>query len=129
MKTLKNIFAGAALLFSIGSTGIVYAQDMHTEPLKHDNTRQEEVKPNHDEKMMKENCLMLKEGKVVQMKDGKSAEIDKEVTLKNGDMVMMDGTVMKKDGKKIKLKEGECMDMNGMMMMNTNEAKHDKVKK
>ena len=61
-------------------------------------------------------CVMMKEGKMMLMKDGKTMNMDKPITLKNGTMVMKDGTVKMKDGKTMMMKEGETMDMDGKMM-------------
>ena len=61
-------------------------------------------------------CVMMKEGKMMVMKDGKTMNMDKPITLKNGTMVMNDGTVKMKDGKTMMMKEGESMDMDGKMM-------------
>lgn len=68
--------------------------------------------------MMKDdmkNCMMMKDGKMMQSMDGKTMMMEKTVTLANGTMVMTDGMVKMKDGKSMKLKEGECIDENGMI--------------
>jgi len=65
-------------------------------------------------KMMKD-CIMMKDGKVVQMKDGNSTDVTSDVTLSNGTVVSADGTVKTKDGKTSKLKDGDCVYMSGKM--------------
>lgn len=73
----------------------------------------------------KEDCVMMKDGKVMMMKDGKTTAMDKETTLSNGTKVMADGSYTTKDGKKMKLKDGECMSMKGEMMQNKDAHSKD----
>lgn len=69
----------------------------------------------HGHKTMKKDCIMMKDGKVVQMKDGNTTELTGDVTLSNGTVVSKDGTVKTKDGKTSMLKDGDCVYMNGKM--------------
>ena len=66
-------------------------------------------------KSMKKDCIMMKDGKVMQMKDGNTTELSGDVTLENGTVVSKDGTVKMKDGKTKMLKDGDCVYMNGKM--------------
>ncbi len=66
---------------------------------------------------LKTDHLMMQNGKMMVMKEGKMMPMEKEMTLKNGTKCMTDGTCITKDGKKTMIKEGEMMDMNGKMMM------------
>lgn len=59
--------------------------------------------------------VMMKDGKVMVMKEGKTMMLDKDIMLKDGSKVMADGTVMKKDGSKTMMMNGDAMDMSGMM--------------
>jgi len=80
-------------------------------------------------KSMKKDCIMMKDGKVVQMKDGNTTDVTGDVTLTNGTVVSADGTVKTKDGKTSKLKDGDCVWMNGKMThmaMKKKEAKQTK---
>ena len=61
--------------------------------------------------------VVMQNGKMMAMKEGKLMPMEKDMTLKNGTKCMTDGTYITKDGKKSKMKEGEMMDMNGKMMM------------
>ena len=67
-------------------------------------------------KVMKRDHLLLKDGKVMVIKDGKAVIMDKDMTFENGNKVMMDGTVMMKDGKTVKLDETDMVIMDGSMM-------------
>ena len=74
-------------------------------------------------------CIMMKDGKVVQMKDGNTTDLTGDVTLSNGTVVSADGTVKTKDGKTSKLKDGDCVWMNGKMThmaMKKKDAKQSK---
>ena len=58
-------------------------------------------------------CVMMKNGKLLQMKDGKTMDFSQDITLTDGTMIMKDGTVKKKDGNTVTLKEGDCVMMDG----------------
>ncbi len=95
MKTLTKFLAVAILSLSFVSTGF-----------------------SDDKEMMKDH-IMMKDGKVMMIKDGKSMPADKELTLSNGTKVTVDGSVTMKDGTKTMMKEGDMMSMDGEMI------KHD----
>ena len=63
----------------------------------------------------KKDCVMMKDGKMMEMKGGKTMMMDEDMTLSNGTIVMKDGTVKMKDGKTMMMKEGQCMYMDGKM--------------
>lgn len=69
-----------------------------------------------DDKEMAKDHIMMKDGKVMMMKEGKSMPLDKEITLTNGSKVAVDGTVTMRDGTKMTMKEGDMMTMDGAMM-------------
>lgn len=62
--------------------------------------------------------VMMKDGKMMMMKDGKPAgQMTKEMTMSNGTKVMPDGSMMAKDGgKMMMMKDGQMMMMDGKMM-------------
>ncbi|MDQ6608853.1 MAG: hypothetical protein M3Y85_03430 [Bacteroidota bacterium] len=60
-------------------------------------------------------CVIMEDGKMMQMKDGKTMMMDHDMKMTNGTMVMTDGSVKMKNGKMSKLKEGDCVMMNGKM--------------
>jgi len=60
-------------------------------------------------------CVMMKDGKMMEMKDGKTMDLTNDMTLKNGTVVMANGTIRHKDGKTSMFKEGDCMMMDGTM--------------
>lgn len=67
-------------------------------------------------------CVMMKKGKLLQMKDGKTIDFSKDITLTDGTQIMKDGTVKKKDGTTVTLKDGDCIMMDGTV-------KHMEMKK
>lgn len=67
-----------------------------------------------DSPMMKDGCMM-KDGKMMCMKEGKTMPMHKVVTMKNGTKCKANGKCKMKDGTKMKMKEGECMNMSGTM--------------
>ena len=73
------------------------------------------VKPMQDSSILK-NAVMMKEGKMIVMKDGKATAMDKDLDLANGDRIMIDGTIKTKDGTTRQLQEGEGVYMDGKMI-------------
>ena len=61
--------------------------------------------------------VMMKKGKMMIVKGGKSAPMETEMTLSDGSKVMTDGTMVHKDGTKMKLEDGQMLGMDGKMMM------------
>jgi hypothetical protein len=74
-----------------------------------------------DDKEMMKDHIMMKDGKVMMIKEGKSMPLDKELMLSNGAKVTADGNVTMKDGAKTMMKEGDMMGMDGEMV--THDAK------
>ena len=64
--------------------------------------------------MMKD-CCMMKDGKMMVMKDGKTMPMEKDMVMKNGTTCMTNGECIMKDGKKMMMKDGDCMEMSGKM--------------
>ena len=60
-------------------------------------------------------CCMMKNGKMMVMKDGNTMPMDKDMTMKNGTKCTTTGECVMKNGRTINMKEGECMDMNGKL--------------
>ena len=92
MKKLTVLFA--ALTLTLGS--FAQTMDKMQEPMQ--------------------DCVMMKDGKVMQMKSGQTMVVDKNLTLANGATVMSNGAITMKDGSKMQLKNGDCMDMSGNMI-------------
>jgi len=69
-----------------------------------------------DDKEAMKDHLMMKDGKMMVMKEGKTMMMEKEMMLKDGTKVMADGTVMMKDGKKMMMKNDDMITMDGKMM-------------
>jgi hypothetical protein len=73
-------------------------------------------------------CVMMKDGKMMVEKGGKTMEMDKSMTMSNGSVVMPDGSVKMKDGTTKMLKDGDCVYMNGKMTsMKMHTAMHKKT--
>jgi hypothetical protein len=61
-------------------------------------------------------CVMMKDGKMVTMVNGKTMPMKATTKMSNGTKVMLDGTCKMKDGKSMMLKEGQCVMINGEVM-------------
>lgn len=55
--------------------------------------------------------VIMKDGKMVVIKNGKIIMMSRDITFSNGSRVMSDGTVIQKDGSKKMTVEGESRDM------------------
>ncbi|MCW3124879.1 MAG: hypothetical protein JWO03_537 [Bacteroidetes bacterium] len=64
---------------------------------------------------MKDGSVMMKNGKMMEMKDGNWVGLISDKTMTNGTKVMTDGTVVMKDGTKKTLANGDCVKPDGMM--------------
>jgi hypothetical protein len=64
---------------------------------------------------MREDMVMMKDGKMMMMKHGELKPLDMVVRLSNGARVAMDGTVTMPDGTSRMLMDGEAMTMDGEM--------------
>ena len=71
--------------------------------------------------------IMMKEGKLWVMKDGKTMMMEKDMTMSNGTMVSTAGNVTMINGKTMMMKNGDSIDMDGMMMKHK-MSKKDKSK-
>jgi len=61
--------------------------------------------------------VMMKDGKMMMMKDGQAAgPMDHDMTMPDGTKVMTNGMVKMKDGKEMHMKDGQMMMMDGKMM-------------
>jgi len=61
-------------------------------------------------------CVHMKGGKMMMMKDGKEMVMDNDMTMSDGSKVTTAGEHVTKDGKKMKLKDGDMVMMDGSMM-------------
>ena len=113
MKTISRIAASAmlGLCLSAGLTAAEKTKDGETMDYA---------------EMMKVDHVMMHDGKMVIMKQGKTTPMDKEMTMTDGTKVMMDGSVTLKDGKKKMLKEGDIVTMDGKMAKYKNDKEEKK---
>ena len=77
---------------------------------------------------MKKDHVMMKNGQMKMVKNGKDMPMDKEMTMGNGTKVMTDGMCTKKDGTTMTMKNGDMMDMDGKMGKMPKTAKKRKMK-
>jgi len=70
-------------------------------------------------------CVMMKEGKMIQMKDGKTMDLTQDVTMTDGSVVMANGSLKKKDGTTVELKNGDCVMMDGTVKQMGMKKKKD----
>ena len=98
MKKLIMI-AGLALCCSAFTPATVHAQTMEEKKMD----------------KMKDGSVMMKDGKMMEMKDGNWVAQTSDKTMSNGTKVTTDGTVIMKDGAKKTLANGECVKPDGMI--------------
>ncbi len=61
----------------------------------------------------KKDCVMLIDGEMFVIKDGKKTAMTKAVIMSNGTKVLANGEVFLKDGESFKLSNGDCVYMSG----------------
>lgn len=61
------------------------------------------------------NGYILKDGKVMMVKDGNMSLIQKDITLSNGTVIMADGSYMEKGKAKMKLRDGDHITTDGIV--------------
>src|SRR5437879_5131020 len=107
MKKLMALFIVMAFSFAAVSQEV---------PATKDKTQ---TTPKQEQQMKitepKEDGLMMKDGKVWIMKQGKGTVLHKEMTLSNGTKVKADGSVVMKDGSQTALREGDHIHMDGRL--------------
>jgi len=61
--------------------------------------------------------IMMKDGKMMMMKDGKpTGPMNQETKMSDGHKVMPDGTMKMNDGTEMRMQEGQMMTMDGKMV-------------
>ncbi len=68
-------------------------------------------------------CIMMKDGKMVEIKNGKITRMTSDITFDNGRQVTTMGEVMERNGATSQMKEGDALDMNGKWLTNINDNK------
>ena len=64
---------------------------------------------------MDEDRVMMKDGRMLIVKDGKMLPMDIDMTMSDGTKVMTTGAILRPDGTTRQMAEGEAMYMNGEM--------------
>lgn len=105
MKTLNTTIASACLGLALCNIG--YSQASPNRP-DDANSAAEQASPPKDH-------ILLTDGKVMVVKDGKTSELEKSMTLEDGTKVMKDGSVVTKDGQAVKMGEDDLLLFNGRM--------------
>ncbi|MBK8088499.1 MAG: hypothetical protein IPK31_11405 [Chitinophagaceae bacterium] len=112
MKKMFFILASALLIAGAG-----VAQDQI----------QQKDKLQKRDRIHQEDHLMLKDGKLYQVKQGVQSQVQAQVTLQNGTVCNPDGTYQLKDRNQLRLRDGECLDMEGNRYMNQNRFNNRKT--
>jgi hypothetical protein len=81
------------------------------------------VSTNKTDKMHQmKDCVMMKDGKMVEMNKSGATPLTRDLTLANGTVVNLDGTVKSTDGTILKLQDGEAVDMEGKLITKKDKA-------
>ena len=109
----KVIFVNVALCISM----CLFAQtDSAKKKMQHiDKEQHQMTKEGNHQKTYKSfpDGVVMKNGKLMMVKNGKKTLMDHEMSMGNGMKVLSNGTIIKKDGTKMMMKEGQYMDMAG----------------
>jgi hypothetical protein len=108
MKKLMIVIAAAAFSFTS------FAQNSTSGNMEKNKTGNEKTtndKMSHEKSM--KHYYEMKNGKMMEIREGKTSAMTNDVNLENGSMLMTNGTVKMKDGSTKKVKEGDCVYMDG----------------
>lgn len=95
----------------------------------HDMEKKKPVEEKKEQQMdMKKDHVMMHDGKMQMVKNGKTIPMEEDMTMSNGTTVMTDGMCKMKNGKTMQMKEGDMMDMNGKMGKMPMKTKKGKMK-
>lgn len=112
MKKLILVFAAIAI--SAGA----YAQSDTTHrqmnPREMYNQQNQHMQTHPVEKSIPDG-VMMKDGKILMVKNGEFTTLDHDMTLTNGTKIVPDGNYTTYDGITMKLKEGQHIDMDGKL--------------
>lgn len=111
MKVQKIFFVKMISLLTIFLWVISLSAQAQTH--KHGGMQSHSTKTKHTS-TMKDHCMM-KDGKMMMMKNGKTMTMKKDMLMKNGTTCKMNGECIMKDGTKMMMKDGDCMEMSGKM--------------
>ena len=113
MNTYGMVLVG---LFLLG--GVAVSQEIQTDQMPMRRGTMPITNP-----QMTEDCVMMRDGKMVVIKDGERMPMDEDIVMPNGTLVMKDGTCVMLYGVKRVMREGEQMDMEGNMIKSGHKNK------
>lgn len=113
MKHLFLSMVAAALSFG------AFAQDTTLTPAP---PTEQQPPSAEQQQTQKKDMYVFKDSKMWEVKDGKTSEMAKDVTLANGTVVKTTGEVVTKDGQSSALKEGQYIDADGNIGQTTTEG-------
>ena len=121
------------LIIAVAVSGVMYSQydsaNKMNSPKDYNSSKTKNYSSSDSLKKHHPDGYVMKDGKVMKIKDGKFTTLDKDVTLSNGTVIMKNGSYMKGENKMM-LKEGELIDLQGNVVKNYKENwDTDKAKK
>lgn len=88
---------------------------------------QSQEQKSQQESVIKNEHLLMKNGKMFHTMDGKEMQMQNQMTMKNGIMISPDGRYTLNNGKQRSLRNGQCMDMNGNRYRSQQMFQHKKM--
>ena len=121
------------LIIAVAVSGVMYSQydsaNRMNKSKDYSSTKSKNYSSSDSLKKHHPDGYVMKEGKVMKIKDGKFTTLDKDVTLSNGTVIMKNGSYMKNGETKMMLKEGEHIDLQGNVKNYKENWDTDKAKK
>lgn len=109
----KILLAITALLITVGG----YAQTYQKRSTTTQDTTTQDTTAYQSNNKKHADGFMMKNGKMMSVKNQKITLLKNDTTLSNGTIVMSNGNYLKKGGTKIMLKEGQHMDLTGKIIL------------
>ena len=121
----KLILAVATIAFTAGACAL---NDSTSDRNSLQDTNNTQGQNEHDNPVDKRHPdgVIMQNGKIMKVKNGKMTSLDKDMTMSNGTKIMNDGTFVKKDGTKMKMKEGQHIDMSGNITFTNENVDRDR---
>lgn len=107
---LKNTLTICILSLGFVTFGVAQEKPQNENPAKKTETAEE------GSAAMAKNGILMRDDKLIQIKNGETIPVNDTMEMKNGTKVMADGTVMMKNGETMKLENGDKVTMKGKVI-------------
>ena len=126
---MKKLFFVLLSIILITGTSLAQEQDQDQDRDMNQDKEQDQKRDMTQDQI--KDHLILRDGKMYQVKNGEEIALQNQLRLNNGTVVNPDGTYEFKNKNRKQLRDGECLDMEGKQYRNREQFEHrmEKMKK